>query len=89
MEELCQDWKQQIRELEKSGGIADRLEYNAPLRDKGRHKGITKTGMTAEHCIDHVSSEILGGDEFYSFFARKKIEEIERAGGVIVSQRNG
>jgi hypothetical protein len=72
MEELCQDWKRQIRELEKSGGIADRLEYNAPLRDKGRHKGITKTGMTAEHCIDHVSSEILGGgDEFYSFFARK------------------
>jgi hypothetical protein len=36
----------------------------------------------------HGSSEILGGDEFYSFFARKKIGEIERAGGVIVSQRD-
>jgi hypothetical protein len=33
--------------------------------------------------------KFLGGDEFYSFFARKKIEEIERAGRVIVSQRNG
>lgn len=54
MEELRQDWKRQIRELEQSGGIADQPEYNSPLRDKERHKDYTKTSLTTAQCIDHA-----------------------------------
>lgn len=50
MEELRQDWKRQIKELEENGGIQDRPEYHLPLRQKE----VVKSTSTPQKSIDHA-----------------------------------
>ncbi len=53
MEELLQDWKRQIRELEENGGIQDRPEYHPPLRQKEASKTVSTPQDSIDHAIKH------------------------------------